>query len=50
MIEVNKELADQVEKLVKAGSNVEAVGLVQKIMQCGLKNAKEYVDSIRKKY
>jgi len=47
MIAVNKELAEKVKELVQQGKNVEAVSLVQKVMKCGLRNAKEYVDSIR---
>lgn len=48
MIEVNKELAEKVKELVQQDRKLEAVSLVQEVLKCGLRNSKEYVDSIEK--
>ena len=45
-MEVNLELEAQVKALIKENKKVEAVALVQKVMVCGLVNAKRYVDSL----
>ena len=45
-MEITKELEERIKALIKAGKTVEAVKLVQEEMKCGLKNSKEYVDSL----
>ena len=42
----NQDLETQVKALLKEGKTLSAVRLVQKTRQCGLKEAKDYVDKI----
>lgn len=45
-MEISKKLEEQVKTLIESGKTVEAVKLVQEEMKCGLKNSKNYVDSL----
>lgn len=47
MEKLSAALEAQVKALVKAGKTVEAVALVQKELQLGLKNSKDIVDRYR---
>lgn len=50
MEQLNKELEEKVIELVKQNKVVEAVALVQKVLQLGLKNSKDIVDKYREQY
>ena len=45
----NKELEEKIKKLITENKIIEAVSLVQKELQLGLKISKEIVDSYRNK-
>ena len=43
----NQDLEKQVKILVAQGKMIDAIMLVQKTLDCGLKNAKDFVDKFR---
>lgn len=49
MEKLNKKLEEKVVELVKENKVIEAVALVQKVLQIGLKNSKDIVDKYRQK-
>ncbi|MEM8940459.1 MAG: hypothetical protein AAGC64_14065 [Bacteroidota bacterium] len=43
-MEINPELEARIKELLRQDKKVEAVALVQEVLQCGLLQAKSYVD------